>query len=126
VARHVRGHAVAAGHPCLASVVQETVRKILARDDVKPHKVHYYLERRDPAVETKMTEVLCVYREIAVLRAAEADAGNVAIISWRSATLDFSTFLVLRRRIAALLTGPAGEVASSSQNALTTGSSVHF
>ena len=58
MARHVRGHAVAAGHPCLASVVQETVRKILARDDVKPHKVHYYLERRDPAVETKMTEVL--------------------------------------------------------------------
>jgi hypothetical protein len=93
VARHVRGHAVAAGHPCLASVVQETVRKILARDDVKPHKVRYYLERRDPAVETKMTEVLCVYREIAVLRAAEAGAGNVAIISWRSATLDFSTFL---------------------------------
>ena len=36
LARHVREHAVAAGHPCLASVVQGTVCKILARDDVKP------------------------------------------------------------------------------------------
>src|ERR1700729_438796 len=89
LARHVREHAVAAGHPCLASVVQGTVCKILARDDVKPHKVRYYLERRDPAFETKMAEVLCVYREVAVLRAAEAGAGdrareggNVAIISY--------------------------------------------
>ena len=89
LARHVREHAVAAGHPCLASVVQGTVCKILARDDVKPHKVRYYLERRDPAFERKMAEVLCVYREVAVLRAAEAGAGDrareggtVAIISY--------------------------------------------
>ena len=89
LARHVREHAVAAGHPCLASVVQGTVCKILARDDVKPHKVRYYLQRRDPAFETKMAEVLCVYREVAVLRAAGAGAGDrtceggdVAIISY--------------------------------------------
>ena len=82
LARHVRDHAVAAGHPCLASVVQGTVCKILGRDDVKPHKVRYYLERRDPAFETKMADVLCVYREVAVLRAAGAGASNVAIISY--------------------------------------------
>jgi transposase len=82
LARHVREHAVAAGHPCLANVVQGTVCKILARDEVKPHKVRYYLERRDPAFETKMAEVLCVYREVAVLRATEAGAGNVAVLSY--------------------------------------------
>jgi transposase len=82
LARHVREHAVAAGHPCLASVVQGTVCKILARDDVKPHKVRYYLQRRDEAFETKMAELLCVYREVAVLRAAEAGASDVAIISY--------------------------------------------
>ena len=89
LARHVREHAVAAGHPCLASVVQGTVCKILARDDVKPHKARYYLQRRDPAFETKMAEVLCVYREVAVLRAAGAGAGDrtceggdIAIISY--------------------------------------------
>ena len=82
LARHVREHSQVAGHPCMANIAQGTVCKILARHDVKPHKVRYYLERRDEAFETKMAEVLCVYREVAVLRAAEADASNVAIISY--------------------------------------------
>jgi transposase len=57
---------------------------------VKPHKVRYYPERRDPAVEAKMAEVLCVYQEVAILLAAEPDAvkaagkaePNVAFISY--------------------------------------------
>jgi hypothetical protein len=28
---------------------------------VRPHKVRYYLERRDEAFEQKMAEVLCVW-----------------------------------------------------------------
>ena len=43
LARHAREHAVAAGHPRLSSIVQGTVCKILARHEVKPHKVRYYL-----------------------------------------------------------------------------------
>jgi transposase len=82
LARHVREHAAVAGHPCLGNVAQGTVCKILARHEVKPHKVRYYLERRDEAFETKMAEVLCVYREVAILRESEAAETNVAIISY--------------------------------------------
>jgi transposase len=82
LARHVREHAAAAGYPCLQNIVQGTVCKILARHEVKPHKVRYYLERRDEAFETKMADVLCVYREVAVLRADESAETNVAIISY--------------------------------------------
>jgi transposase len=89
LARHVREHAVAAGHPCMANLAPGTVCKILDRHEVKPHKVRYYLERRDEAFEEKMAEVLCVYREVAVLREADADRsgraceeGGVAIISY--------------------------------------------
>jgi transposase len=82
LARHVRQHAEAAGHPCLASVVQGTVCKILTRHAVKPHKVRYYLERRDDAFEAKMAEVLCVYREVVVLRESEVVEPKVAIISY--------------------------------------------
>jgi transposase len=82
LARYVREHAVAAGHPCLQSIVQGTVCKILTRHDVKPHKVRYYLERRDQAFETKMADVLCVYREVAVLQASDAVEMDVAIISY--------------------------------------------
>jgi hypothetical protein len=56
--------------------------QILARHDVKPHKVRYYLERRDEDFETKMAEVLCVYREVAVLKQGDGPGSNVAIISY--------------------------------------------
>jgi len=82
LARHAREHAAAAGHPCLGNIAQGTVCKILARHEVKPHKVRYYLERRDEAFETKMADVLCVYREVAILRESEGAETNVAIISY--------------------------------------------
>lgn len=82
LARHVREHAAAAGHPCLTRIVQGTVCKILARHDIKPHKVRYYLERRDEAFEEKMAEVLCLYREVAVLKQSDAAQPDVAIVSY--------------------------------------------
>ena len=51
LARHARDHAPAAGHVCLAQIAQGTVCKILAEQEVKPHKVRYY--RRDPGIRSK-------------------------------------------------------------------------
>jgi transposase len=85
LARHARAHGPAAGHDCLADLVQGTVCKILGREDIKPHKVRYYLENRDAEFEQKMAEVLCVYREVQVLKKAAAKSGkpskSVAIVS---------------------------------------------
>src|SRR5690348_5845127 len=72
LARHAREHGPAAGHSCLARLVQGTVCQILAKEEIKPHKVRYYLENRDAEFERKMAEVLCVYREVAVLKKARA------------------------------------------------------
>ena len=75
LASHARAHCVAAGHPALARLGRGTVSKILAEHKLRPHKVTYYLERRDPEFERKMAEVLHVYREVALLReASEAGA----------------------------------------------------
>ena len=41
-----------------------SVCKILDQEEVKPHKVRYYLEQRDPDFAEKMAEVLCVYRQV--------------------------------------------------------------
>ena len=38
----------------------------------------YYLERRDPDFAEKMAEVLCVYRQVKVLKAAAAAAKGAA------------------------------------------------
>ncbi len=63
---YAREHGSAAGHECLAYLVQGTVCKILGNEDIKPHKVRYYLENRDAEFEQKMAEVLCVYGEVQV------------------------------------------------------------
>src|SRR2546430_3390900 len=84
LARHAREHGPAAGHECLANLVQGTVCKILGSEEVKPHKVRYYLERRDAEFEHKMAEVLCVYRQVQVLKKAaksKKPRKPVAIIS---------------------------------------------
>jgi transposase len=85
LARHAREHGPAAGHPCLAKLVQGTVCKILGKEEIKPHKVRYYLENRDAEFEQKMAEVLCVYREVAVLKKTSAKSKKqrnaVAIVS---------------------------------------------
>ena len=78
LARHAREHGAAAGHECLANLVQGTVCKILGQEEVKPHKVRYYLERRDAEFEQKMAEVLCVYRQVQILKKAAAKAKKKA------------------------------------------------
>src|ERR1700726_4966995 len=72
LAGHAREHGPAEGHPCLAHLAQGTVCKILDEEDVKPHKVRYYLERRDSEFAEKMAEVLCVYRQVRILKQAAA------------------------------------------------------
>src|SRR3979490_115451 len=86
LARYAREHGPAAGHDCLAHLGQGTVGKILGQEDIKPHKVRYYLENRDAEFEQKMAEVLCVYREVQVLKKAAAKPRKpskpVAIVSY--------------------------------------------
>ena len=59
-----RSRAWTRGHACLANLAQGTVCKILDQEEVKPHKVRYYLEQRDPDFAEKRAEVLCVYRQV--------------------------------------------------------------
>jgi len=40
------------------------VQRILTQQALRPDKVTYYLERRDPNFEPKMREVLLVYQEV--------------------------------------------------------------
>src|SRR6201993_2693243 len=87
LARHAREHGPTEGHPCLANLAQGTLCKILDSEEVKPHKVRYYLEQRDPEFAEKMAEVLCIYRQVKILKEAAAAAKNkpskaVAIISY--------------------------------------------
>ncbi|MBF6558354.1 MAG: IS630 family transposase [Acidimicrobiales bacterium] len=74
LARFVSEHAEAAGFPRLAHAGKSTVWRILDDHDIKPHKIRYYLERRDPDFDRKMHEVLMVYRDVSIHATGATDA----------------------------------------------------
>ena len=69
LARFVCAGAQAAGFPRLANAGKSTVWRILDENEIKPHKISYYLEKRDPDFDRKMQEVLMVYRDVSIYRA---------------------------------------------------------
>jgi len=82
LAAHIRQHCVEAGYPCLQKLAKGTVSKILAAHPVKPHKIRYYLERRDPLFERKMIQVLHVYKDVEVWRKLGLPAEVVGVLSY--------------------------------------------
>lgn len=82
LAQHVRKHCVAAGHASLQRLSRGTVSKILRANAVQPHKIHYYLERRDPMFETKMNQVLHVYKQVEIWHQAGAPSELTAVLSY--------------------------------------------
>jgi transposase len=82
LAAHARRHGSGMGHACLAEVVASTVHAILDSQPVKPHKVRYYLERRDPAFDERKAEVLEVYAAAEMLRALPEAERPVAVVSY--------------------------------------------
>lgn len=82
LAKHVREHAITAGHPSLARAAKATVQRILAEQPLHPERVQYYLERRDPNFEAKMREILLVYQEVALQNKTQiADGAPLSVVT---------------------------------------------
>ena len=64
--QHIQTHAVEAGYPRLETITKPMVQKILKNSDIKPHKIKYYCEKRDPEFESKMHDVLLVYKQVSM------------------------------------------------------------
>ena len=82
LAKHARQHCEMNGHPCLKLLSRGTVSKILSSNEIRPHKITYYLERRDPHFEEKMHQVLLVYREVMTAAAKDDKDMLTAYISY--------------------------------------------
>ena len=68
LAKFVSELATDAGFPRLANAGKSTVWRILNKGDIKPHRIRYYLEKKDPQFDRKMQEVLMVYRDVSLYR----------------------------------------------------------
>ena len=61
---HINKTAEAAGYTRLSTIHKSTVNTILDAADIKPHKITYYCENRDPDFDSKMHNVLLVYKQL--------------------------------------------------------------
>lgn len=61
---HIQKNAVIAGYPRLATVTKAYIQKLLKDSNIKPFKIKYYCEQRDPEFEQKMQDVLLVYKQV--------------------------------------------------------------
>ena len=64
--KHINKFAEEAGHIRLATISQSKVRTILTEADIKPNKINYYCENRDPDFDQKMHNVLLVYKQLSL------------------------------------------------------------
>ena len=76
LARFISEGAQAAGFPRLANAGKSTVWRILNDNEIKPHKIRYYLEKRDPQFDRRMQEVLMVYRDVSIYREGAVHDGR--------------------------------------------------
>jgi len=76
LARFVCEHASGAGFARLGKAGKSTVWRILDECDIKPHKIRYYLEKRDPEFDRKMHEVLMAYRDVSMYQEGAVHDGR--------------------------------------------------
>ena len=61
---HINTTAEAAGYTRLSTIHKSTVRNILDNAEIKPYRIRYYCENRDPEFESKMHNILLVYKQL--------------------------------------------------------------
>ena len=64
--KHINKFAEDAGHTRLSTINQSKVRTILEEADIKPNKITYYCENRDPDFDQKMHNILLVYKQLSL------------------------------------------------------------
>ncbi len=64
--RFIHSVAEQEGHPRMAHVSESTLRTILRNAKIRPFKVTYYCEKRDPDFKEKMHDVLVIYKQVSM------------------------------------------------------------
>lgn len=81
LARHVRAKAPEAGYPSLRQAGKSLIHTILFEQEVKPHRIRYYLEKRDPDFERKKALVLSVYQDVALRQTNPEGRGGTPVVT---------------------------------------------
>ena len=64
--QHINKTAEKEGYERLATITESGVYRILDKSKIKPFRIQYYCERRDPGFDEKMHNVLLVYKQLEI------------------------------------------------------------
>ena len=83
---HIQREATAGGQADLARLSRSKLHKILTQAELRPHRVRYYVERRDPEFAHTMAAVLHVYKQVEI-----GKEGLVSGVIWESGPVTVSS-----------------------------------
>ena len=79
---YIRKNCITAGFSCFQKIGKGVLNSILSKGNVKPHKVSYYLEKRDEHFDIKMANILHVYKEVELINTGILPFNNSTTISY--------------------------------------------
>ena len=82
LAKHIRANCISQGHSCLINTGKSFLNNVLSKSNIKPHKISYYLEKKDPEFDVKMASVLHVYKEVALINDNKICANKHTTVSY--------------------------------------------
>jgi transposase len=76
---HIHKSCVSAGYEVLSNISPSKVWTILDENELKPHRIRYYLERRDPDFDEKMNDILLLYKEVELQLKGEMNSDVITV-----------------------------------------------
>jgi len=79
---YIRSHCKEVGFDFFQKIDKGVLNSILAKGNIKPHKISYYLERRDDDFDIKMANVLQIYKEISLVNQGTMETPEQTTLSY--------------------------------------------
>lgn len=82
LANYIKKNCISVGYPSLIKTGKSFLNNVLSKSNIKPHKISYYLEKKDPEFDIKMASVLHVYKEVALINDENLCANKHTTVSY--------------------------------------------
>jgi transposase len=82
LAKYIQNNCSEAGYSSLVKTGKSFLNNVLSKSNIKPHKISYYLEKKDPEFDLKMACVLHVYKEVALINDNSLCANKHTTVSY--------------------------------------------
>ena len=76
---HINTSAKELGYKRLETISKTSIKRILDASDIKPFRIQYYCEKRDCEFESKMHNILVVYKQLSLQLETEKDLNEMSI-----------------------------------------------